>query len=247
MTNGTTFYYYLHGVSEAGYLSAPSHIFSGIPKADPFPPIGSVIIGRNVRFVSSTSVVLHLEVEDVVPSQHRTNAAVPIMRISNSRNFLRSAWQTFQPQVSWTLSPNAGGDCWVFAQFRDAEMNYSEVYPAHAHYRPLSSLGRILLHVSLRDFPSLLSPLVVSGLSSSAGPGIPVYITNDPSLPPFYTDEQGNVVLDNLPPGTYNLLIQAPGYIPGEVNGVGVGTGQTVTVGDRTLYPWTINLPLVRR
>jgi len=57
---GDCYEYRLVGVNSAGAESAPSGVFSGIPRRNPVPPVGGISINNHALFVTSNIVKLHL-------------------------------------------------------------------------------------------------------------------------------------------------------------------------------------------
>jgi hypothetical protein len=251
LANGVTYYYYIQGQNIAGALSAPSYIFHGTPRADPFAPIGSFTIGSHAYYVLSTSVLLHLVLEDAT----FTNQYLPVgtgdgqlpaapyeMLIDNDPAFANAQWQTFQTELQWALRPDRNGDAWVYVRFRDPDGNESEIYNAHVRVRLAREVGTIRLRALFAQFftngPSGLAAAVDAS-------GTYVGVLGNSPYPPAYTDANGDASLDNLDPGKYDVLIQRPGYEPLVLEGVSVQGGGTTTPANQTLYPWGLHLPLM--
>ena len=247
MTNSVTYYYRLIGASANWEMSAPSHVFSGTPRSDPFPPIGGIIIQNHAAYVGSTNVTLSLPV-DVPPESKREQRAeydASEMMISNNPLFIRSRWQPYAPEYAWTLSPDpTSGYAIVYVKFRDEAGNVSETVHADVIYKPSTWLGRIRIRV-------LLNPLFPGGkakLPVLAGEGgTLVMVKGNNVQPPAYTDENGDAVLEGLPPGIYDLWIERGGYPPQWLNGVQVSEGQETYVGEVELYSNMLFLPIVQK
>jgi hypothetical protein len=256
LTNGVTYYYRLQGINLNGAKSAPSHVFSGTPHSDPFPPIGSIEIEGGAPYVASHLVTLKMHVEAVLtpvagPNGGASNGPqapeATDMMISNDPSFAGASWQSFVPTTTWTLSPNASGYALVGARFRDAAGNVSETYFDDIQTTPPSSppisLGSIHLYVYLYiAFPLAPQAPQVSDLAGST-----VRVKGYSDYPPAFTNDQGEVTLPGLLPGTYDLIIERPGFVPLIIKGVVVGGDQTVDLGQFTLAQPIVYIPLIRK
>ena len=232
LSNDATFYYRLICLGGGGEVSAPSRIFSGTPRDDPFPPTGRVIIAGDRPYVPSANVRLTLTAdEDTVQ-----------MMLSNSATFGDAKWQTFEPALDWRLAPNAGnGYAQVFAKFMDKAGNESIQYYDDVIVRPSGALGALRGRIRLRA----LQPTVAGAAASNAG--VFVGVAGQSDIPPAFTDAEGVFLLPDLPPGKYGLTFQREGYAAetatGEVSG-----GQTTDLGTTDLLVLKdLYLPLLRK
>ncbi|NOZ72000.1 MAG: VWA domain-containing protein [Chloroflexi bacterium] len=226
LRNGTMYFYYLEGVDGLGRSSAPSPVFSGMPKADPVPPLGSISINLG-RFLTTTSrVTLHLRTDD---------EDVVEMLISNRADFAGATWQPFQAEVSWQLEPTQvkhllaaqNGEpqsvATVYVKLRDEAGNESTTYYDDIGVTSPEASGAIMGHAALAD--------------DENPAGIFVRLLNYLFAPPQFSDEEGGVFFSPLPPGSYDLQFEYDGYSPAVLQGVEVQAGQETDIGLVVLQP----------
>lgn len=250
LTNGTTYYYRLQGVDLNGNFSAPSHVFRGRPKADPFAPIGSVVINLHRHFVVGPRVQLSLFVDPELAGggggsthdhthtgDHTHGAPAQVeegteMLISNDPAFADATWQPYKPTLQWDLAPDANGEAQVFVKFRDKAGNESTVYHDGITVRMKGTLGSIRGKATLKD--------------GSNPAGIQVFVLNDNTVPPAMTEADGTFTLPDLAPGTYTLRFvrddAGVALIEAEV-----GPGTTTDLGTVVVDFIRMHLPVVRR
>lgn len=242
LTNNTTYYYRLQGVDLNGNTSAPSHIFSGTPKANPYPPIGHVLINDDKPYTTSANVTLTLSA--TVGTTH--------VQIANSTTLLDSApWQPFSETKAWTLAPNPStGYAAVYVRYRDGSGNVSTIYFDEIRVKPQLSLGSIIGVVKLAKLPKwrgiliLARPIELPDLTAAANAAAGE-VTNE--VVPVYTDENGNFTLDGLLPGTYELLVEYPGHRKQIIKNVTVTAGGETDIGEVTLNEIKLYLPVIKR
>lgn len=250
LTAGTRYYYRLIGVNEADAMSAPSGEFSGIPRANPIPPVGGISINDHAVYTTSTKVRLYLPLDfpyNITREDLEENRAGIQMLISNKPDFSDSKWQEYNAESDWELSPDKAGNATVYVKFRDEERNESEAYHAAINVRSPGALGKIRLRIFLKDNLLLRDtrPTPSSTLITQAG--VVVLPEGETGLPPSYTDADGYANLENLPPGRYHLIIQFRGYKPLVIEDVEVNGGQTTSLGDRILTHWQTYLPKITK
>jgi hypothetical protein len=233
LTNGVEYCYKIAGVDLNGNAGAPSHVFCGTPKDDPFPPIGRVSIADGRPIVTSATVRLKLGVDD---------ADVVEMMISNEPTLAGASWEPFDESKVWTLGASSGYAI-VYARFRDASGNVSTTYYDDVTIKPLSSLGWIKGLLKLK----LPSPLDAPTHAQDGLAGIMVSSPGHNDLPPAYADETGAFVMPDLPPGVYTLEIQHTGYAPALVTGVAVSANGETNIGEVELQWKGVHLPIVTR
>jgi hypothetical protein len=188
LQNGQTYYYRIQPDDLNGNLAAPSHVFSGTPKTDPLPPVGSFRINDGAATAVSTSATLRLT----------ASADATQMRIANTIA-LPAAWQAFVTPVNWTLAPDPGdGTATVFVQFRDAAANESTVYQVSVRVLAAEAVGLIRGGARLDG--------------TSERDGIMARIVGPSNVPPDFTNLGGGFFLDFLAPGTYDVQLSYPGY-----------------------------------
>jgi len=251
LTNDQIYYYYLQGETNYGAASAPSHVFNGIPKTDPIPPIGSVVIQDHAPFSSSANVTLMLTSNASAGAGNPSLDAwqkplydASYILISNYPDFSDAKFLGFTPTVEWTLKPDKSGAASVYVYLLDELENFSELYHDSITVKPPGSLGKIKLHLLLKPhWPYFAGqmPTAESNLGSM------VSIAGQSSFPPAYSDENGDAEMDGLPQGTYDLQVERPGFQKLLIPGVPVNGGQITDLGDEILTPYLVYLPLMRR
>lgn len=139
VTNGNTYCYVVlalvGGQRTAGL--APS---CATPLADPYPPHGTVEINNGAATTlipdvtlslwASDSVDPHNELFDIefLPSDDSASGVTEMM-ISNQADMAGGVWEPYGTSKPWTLDTTFGLAT-VYAKFRDAEGNESDLYPA---------------------------------------------------------------------------------------------------------------------
>lgn len=213
LVNGTLYYYMVRPRDLNGNAGAPSRIFWGTPKADPLPPIGSVIINDGAPLADTNAATLSLVASHDVGD----------MLIGDDPGFTGAVWQPFADTLPWTLAPDTStGVASVYVKLRDVNGNESpSVYDDGVTVLPAGSLGRFGGTVS------------ATGLTDLAG--ISIRIVSEPELPPVYTDAQGRFLMQYLPPGSYALLVERHGYQAVAVPNAVISAGGSVDLGEIAL------------
>ncbi len=188
LPNGTTFYYRLQAEDLNGNLSAPSHVFSGTPKAEPIPPIGGIMIDGGASTTIDTSVTLNLT------ASHDVTGG----RLGNGHGAPQTPF-SFQENLPWTLQPDPDtGLATVTVQFDDAAGNTSVVYSASIQVVNVTEVG------------------FIAGLASLEGQapydGILVKVDGPSGVQPDYTTALGEYRLNGLEPGLYDFTLSYFGY-----------------------------------
>ncbi len=212
LVNGLVYYYMVQPTDLNGNVGAPSHVFSGQPGADAEPPIGSVAINDSAPVTASVVVEL---------SMYASTDTVDMI-IGDDPLFTGAAWQPFQNIVAYGVSPDPVTDmATVFVRFRDGAGNASNVY---------------------QDSIEVVSPLsvgTVQGLAlldgAEAHTGITVQIAGQGDTPPAFTDAFGKYALEDVTPGTYDLLFERAGYESFLAEGIEVSGGDTTEPDDVVL------------
>jgi hypothetical protein len=106
---------------------------SVIPVADPYPPQGEVLINGGARIASSRQVTLTLQA-DSDTTEVRLGS-----EIDEGTDEIGGPWRPFQSPLPWLIPVEIGpGETWtVFAQFRDAAGNESDVATDTIRRQPL--------------------------------------------------------------------------------------------------------------
>jgi hypothetical protein len=214
LKNDLTHYYQIVCVDEKGGRSAPSHVFSGTPKEDPFPPIGAVTINHDQPSTESVAVTLQLRVDD---------DDVKLMEISNLPDFSRSASMPFEREVDWKIIPNRQGIATVYARFIDASVNVSRTYADSIQLVPADSTGGIRATVLL------------AGAKDHSGSMLE--ILDDSSIPPAFTNLNGEVEVGLLLPAVQSARASHTGYVPKTVTDIKVAPGRVTDIGQIILEP----------
>ncbi len=104
--------------------------------ADPYAPLGSILINHGDKTTSSQLVTLTIDAIDDLLDNHgeqvHTLPGTPpenlLMRVSNSSEFTGSSWGTIQTEMpQWNLEIDSG-QAHVYVQFKDDHGNVSKVY-----------------------------------------------------------------------------------------------------------------------
>lgn len=206
LANGTTYFYMVQGEGLSGVTSALSLVFSGTPKLDPIPNVGSIEINDDAPFTESVSASLSLRVEE---------SDVAEMMISDDANLIGASWQPYAETLPWTLIPDPSGYAQVYARYRDTSLNVSAIYSDDIAVLSAGSLGQLTGFARYVDDPDAV--------------GIAM-LTSDPLVPPGFTDSTGNVNVYLLP-GNYDLTFSASGYLSEAVLGVSVAAGSLTNFG----------------
>lgn len=191
LTDDTAYYYQVVGVDFAGNRSVPSPVFSGTPRKEPMPPIGSVRIDEGRTYAETAAVKLGLQVDD---------GDVTEMMVSNDGDFDAATWQPFADSLAWNLAPGAGGFATVFVKYRDAAGNESNAVTDEIVVRP--------------GLVSLSGVVVPDKLPKDKKPdGIWMWVVGHPELPIVRTDTTGAFTFTGLPGGqTYAVAGLGAGY-----------------------------------
>lgn len=123
---------------DQGITSAPSLVTCVIPRQDPYPPHGVVLLppGLNVGAPVPASVPLLLEAFDDPYTEehaafdgellaHKLQSGVAEMQISSRSDFSDTLWIPYRPEMRWSFAPGPDGLATVFARFKDGAGNIS--------------------------------------------------------------------------------------------------------------------------
>jgi hypothetical protein len=142
LQNGETYYVILQGVNgdAVGDYSDPIPV---MPKADPDAPSGAMLIDNGKPVSTDKEVTLHLSSSDrplegaaqganahqtdMLSILHNLVSGNVEMRISNHSSMIGAAWEPLAATKPWTISCADGQTCTVYAQFRDAAHNESNI------------------------------------------------------------------------------------------------------------------------
>lgn len=141
LSNDVTRYLTFAGAND-GAVGDYSDPVVAIPKADPDPPSGAILINDGAMTTTLKSVMLNISAADEPlpgpPTPASGRVAGPLtrdnevsgdveMRISNSSSFADAEWESLASEKPWTLGECDAGICRVYAQFRDGADNESFV------------------------------------------------------------------------------------------------------------------------
>ncbi len=216
LENNKTYYYMVQPLDLNGNAGAHSRVFSGTPKAEPVPPIGSVIINNGAELASSTSVTLSLVASvDVTEMKIATNPA----------DFPLLNWQPYSVIVNTVVVPDPVTDiATVYVRFRDADKNESPSdYSDSIQVVLPRVVGAILGEISL--------------MSSADPSGVAVYLAEAATVPPFFLSREGRLKMRDLPPGNYTLVISRDGYEDIMLDNVRVLAGRFSDIGKQIMVP----------
>jgi hypothetical protein len=140
LINDQTYCYIILATDTDNNLTAPHDPVCAIPRADPFPPYGFVLINDGVEITFSPAVTLTLWASDTVDEEGEVFTDPPLpsadsasgvteMRINNTGDMEGVAWEPYATTKAWTLDQQSGLAA-VFVQYRDAAGNESDVFPA---------------------------------------------------------------------------------------------------------------------
>lgn len=216
LVNGTTYYYRIRPLTDAGRIGTFSHIFSGTPRAESQPPEGILLINNNASHTSMKKVTLELIVSDDTTE----------MRFANDPEDLDvQPWIPFASTVfSYSLgSPAAGADCVVYCGLRDAAGNES-LLASTTVYLPSTFTGRFSGAVSAPgDYGDAYT--IVQCTDASSGESYP-----------HYTDSTGSFDI-TLPAGTWDIEISRRGFEPVSFVAQTLTSSSSVSLGNMTLTP----------
>ncbi len=215
LINNILYEYRLQPIDINGFEGTPSHIISGVPKLDPVPPIGSVLINHGQQTTTGTLVNLSLS----------ASAGTTEVKISNDPNLDDDTWDVFDsPFISWGVDPDpVSGEATVYVQYRDGAGNVSpSVYEDSITVVDGNAVGTITGNVYLG--------------AARGGPVPAEGITLVPDGPgdnwPEFTRSNGFYVIRNLEPGTYDLTAHYPNYESETLSGVVVVQNGTTSLRD---------------
>ena len=205
LVNGTRYYYYLEAVDASGNRSAPCRVFSGMPKLDPLPPTGFLIVNNGHRLTDALTV----------PVVVRTSSDVVEMRSGLSRDLSALPWLPFTNRFPVALGTPANGDSvTVYVQVRDAADNRTTLRDSVGFLAPTNRA--IVQGVAIADLDPTNASIVVMLTGTSHHE-----IVTPPS-------GQFRIVVE---PGPYDWEISQRGYqsetgsvvaVAGETNKLGI-------------------------
>jgi hypothetical protein len=140
--NDTQYCYNVAGLDTSGprtMRSATSGPTCVIPREDPLPPHGGVLINNGAPTTKTPDVILTLWASDALdpedessmffPPPPGSESGVTDMMISNYADMHDGSWEAYNTTKNWTLGKSSGLAT-VYVKYRDAAQNESEVYAA---------------------------------------------------------------------------------------------------------------------
>lgn len=132
---------YCYRATAAGRAtSAPSAPVCVTPRQDPFPPHGVVGLPNNgdTRAVAQTTVLMldgednpfteeHAAFDGELLNARASESGVVEMQVSNRADFADVRWEPYKTAKEWTFAPDSNGRATVYARFKDAAGNVSDV------------------------------------------------------------------------------------------------------------------------
>jgi Mg-chelatase subunit ChlD len=159
LTNGTEYCYIVEAIYSGGRRTPASPPTCVVPNTDPLPPQGYVVINDGAQTTFSTDVTLTLWASDDIDPHNQelemflppsdSASGVTDMMISNYADMRDGAWEQYNTTKDWTLGQSSGLAA-VFAKFRDATGNESEVVSATIHVGSGPGMQRVFLPVISR-------------------------------------------------------------------------------------------------
>ena len=209
LVNGVIYYYKLEPVDVNGRVAARSHVFSGTPRAKPVPPIGSVTINRGQPATTSVNAKLSLD----------ASSDTTEVLISGSSTFADALWEPFVPGMhTFVLTPDDDGIATVHVKYRDAAGNESpSVYSDSIEVVAATEVG------------SVTGIALLEGGSSHAA--ILVQPVGPSGVPPEFSSATGKFKVTNVAPGSYDFVLEYPGYESVVVENVKVVAGANASIG----------------
>jgi hypothetical protein len=118
LANEVPYFYALVAEGHSGARTAATAWFVGVPKADPIPPDGTLVINDGAPFTASLNVTVQLS----------ASADATEVMLSQDPAFAGAAYQPFAPNLPFTLSPGPGPSvATIYGKFRDPSLNESIV------------------------------------------------------------------------------------------------------------------------
>lgn len=175
LENDQSYYYYFIAEGTNEQFTAPSPVFSGIPKADPIPPGGWVKINGGARRTTSLDVTLTFD-----PVSDATE-----MMVSEDPAFATDTWIPKVNSMPWTLTPYGSAPLLgtVYAKFRRGPSNNeSGICIATIEYDPDGDA----------DDDGLADDIDLDDDND----GIPNDVESNSGLDPYRTDTNGDGIGD---------------------------------------------------
>jgi hypothetical protein len=177
------------------------------------PPTGAILINANAQFCKDPAVTLDLSASD-------NSGTVAEMRFSND-NVTWTPWRAYADTVSpWTLLPSDGLKT-VYAQFRDEAGNVSVTYFDNIILRGTPPQDVVIRGLPANGFTS--APVMVLTVSSPDAieyryhlvptdpatdlSGATITPQEDTVLPIVYAPIRTQILLSNLPDGSYSIVV----------------------------------------
>jgi hypothetical protein len=141
VTNGHEYCYAVAVIDIDGDRSTLSAPTCAVPKGDPLPPHGVIVINDGAPTTASPDVTLTLWASDSVDPEAEfpgsdlflpgadSASGVTDMLLSNNPDFSGASWEPYATSKAWTLDQTTGLAA-VYVRYRDAAGNESDTYVA---------------------------------------------------------------------------------------------------------------------
>jgi hypothetical protein len=209
--------YQLVGRSAAGAIAAASDTVCGIARVDNRAPRGSIVLDDGAARSTSGLLGARLAIDGEPAVGMQMNLRAP--------DGSESGWIAYTPFVLLDAGATPPPAVLTAAvRFRDASGNESALYVDEIDRVAANSVGRIIGRVRADDG--------AGGGGVIVGARLALDVDTEAGAE---SSGAGSFLLDALPPGTYALQVEHPGYAPLTVTGVVVAAGATVDLGDLLL------------
>lgn len=220
---GQTYHYQWRGIDVLGNEGAPSHVFPMRATSDTEAPMGASVLHRGLPRTDDPDVELKLSLYNDAPATTRYRVRTLICPSEPALAPSPPAALPFS-EFSTLQMPEVSAECTfgVSVVLIDVDGNESVKYTDDLALWPRGSLGDVR------------GTLFVPG-------GTPlraiVEIAGEPHEAPALADANGNFLLADLKPGTYDLDVSLPGYETRRIPDVIVDAGQITDLPVTTLVP----------
>ena len=200
--------------------AAASDMVCGIARSDSTAPLGSVILDSAAPRTSATQVQALLSIDGEAATTMQMRLSLP--------DGTDTGWIAYSPTMSIDVSalPRPGVVA-VSAIFRDAAGNESSEYGDDIELINAASFGRIGGQVRV---DTRFGDTDIALVNATITPSLETESSGS-------TASDGNFLMSDLPPGTYTLTIEHPGYQTQIINNVVITAGSQTALGVIRLVP----------
>ncbi len=126
LNDGVLYHYRLRAFAGDGACTAFTRLLSARAKADPYPPNGNIVLNNHAEHTSSTNLVVGLFGDHLAKD----------FRLSQSFDMGGAAWQPMAKDALFNAPVVTNGHLLVYAQFRSAAGNVSQVVDKAIRFIP---------------------------------------------------------------------------------------------------------------